>query len=47
MKYVFLAIALAASNFTYQWLTDSRDWGIAFERSFFQAIAVFLAAVTA
>lgn len=39
MEITFCA-ALAAGNFLYQILTSNHDFGLAFERSFFQLIAV-------
>lgn len=40
MKYIFLALGLAIGNFVYAALFGGSGYGAAFERSFFQAIAV-------
>ena len=37
-----VAIALAVSNFAWQAMSDQK-WDVAFERSYFQAIAVMIA----
>jgi len=42
IKYLLLLTGLSFGNFTYQWVT-TQDWTIAFERSFFQAIALIAA----
>jgi hypothetical protein len=45
MKFLLLFLALAVSNFLYQWLTAG-DWHVATERTYFQGVAVLLAWLT-
>lgn len=42
LKLFATASALVAANFIYQAIT-SQDWGVAFDRSFFQSAALFVA----
>lgn len=43
MRTLFIIVALVASNFVYQWIfRDQPDWSIAIDRSYFQAVAVYI-----
>jgi len=42
MKLFLLWLGLATGNFLYQ-LFNKRQWSVAFERSFFQGVALLLA----
>ena len=44
MSYFYAALSLVFSNYLYQLMTDL-DWATAFERSFFQVVAVGIVAV--
>jgi hypothetical protein len=43
-RWVVLGLALAVGNFLYQGIEDHL-WGVAFERSYFQALALVAAAI--
>jgi hypothetical protein len=41
MKHIAIAAGLTTANFLWQWsICDIADYRVAFERSFFQAVAV-------
>jgi hypothetical protein len=42
MSYLYLTLALTAANYFYQF-TGHLEWKVAFERSFFQALALLAA----